>query len=281
MPAATSSRLLPIGEFAAATQLSPKALRLYDEQRLLSPASVDAISGYRYYRREQIATGRLIRTLRDMDLSLAQIARLVSAGTPTAQQQLIEYAREADRRYAAQRRAFQAALASLSSPAPSHAPSIAQRHRPAMTVCVWPFVADRHHFAEAFHAAAVAASERMRDLGLATTDEPRCSLVDPLSEDEGRLEVLVPTITPAGLPQGATLRQWPSAECAALVSQTRSSHASDLTAALDAMFDWFDRHGYRASEPPSVAIGSDPTGLRTDILWAYEAPVSSQGEIRS
>ena len=48
-------RLLSIGEFAAATQLSLKALRLYDEQCLLRPATVDAATGYRYYRHERIS----------------------------------------------------------------------------------------------------------------------------------------------------------------------------------------------------------------------------------
>jgi PPM family protein phosphatase len=42
--------LLTIGEFAEATRISPKALRLYAEQGLLMPTRVDGDSGYRYYR---------------------------------------------------------------------------------------------------------------------------------------------------------------------------------------------------------------------------------------
>ena len=41
--------LLSIGEFASASQLSQKALRLYGENALLPPAWVDPDSGYRYY----------------------------------------------------------------------------------------------------------------------------------------------------------------------------------------------------------------------------------------
>ena len=74
-----TSRLLSIGEFAAATQLSLKALRLYDEQQLLRPARIDSASGYRYYRSDQVSIGRLIRTLRDMGLPLADIARVAVA----------------------------------------------------------------------------------------------------------------------------------------------------------------------------------------------------------
>ena len=39
---------MPIGEFAAASRLSQKALRLYGEKGLLPPARVDPDSGYRY-----------------------------------------------------------------------------------------------------------------------------------------------------------------------------------------------------------------------------------------
>ena len=38
--------LIPIGRFAALTSLSTKALRLYHDQELLVPASVDPDSGY-------------------------------------------------------------------------------------------------------------------------------------------------------------------------------------------------------------------------------------------
>jgi hypothetical protein len=43
--------LLTIGVFAKASRLSPKALRLYDELGLLTPARVDPVTGYRRYAR--------------------------------------------------------------------------------------------------------------------------------------------------------------------------------------------------------------------------------------
>src|SRR2546423_9160747 len=52
--------LLSIGEFASASRLSQKALRLYGENRLLPPAWVDPESGYRYYRLEQLRSATLI-----------------------------------------------------------------------------------------------------------------------------------------------------------------------------------------------------------------------------
>ena len=105
-----STRLLSIGEFAAATQLSPKALRIYDEQRLLIPARIDATTGYRYYRSEQVSVGRLIRTLREMGLPLTSIGTVVSSREESADAVLAELAQEIEHRYARERLAYHAAL---------------------------------------------------------------------------------------------------------------------------------------------------------------------------
>jgi DNA-binding transcriptional MerR regulator len=65
--------LMPIGEFAAASRLSQKALRLYGENGLLPPAWVDPDSGYRYYRSDQLHTATLIALLRRAGMPLADI----------------------------------------------------------------------------------------------------------------------------------------------------------------------------------------------------------------
>ena len=65
--------LLPIGAFARATRLSPKALRLYDELGLLPPAYVDPDSGYRFYDPAQLEQARLVAWLRRLGMPLARI----------------------------------------------------------------------------------------------------------------------------------------------------------------------------------------------------------------
>ena len=70
--------LVPIGEFAAASRLSQKALRLYDANGLLEPARVDPASGYRYYRLDQVPQGRLIGLLRAAGMSLEEIRAFVA-----------------------------------------------------------------------------------------------------------------------------------------------------------------------------------------------------------
>jgi DNA-binding transcriptional MerR regulator len=265
-----SSRLLSIGEFAAATQLSPKALRLYDEQRLLPPANIDAASGYRYYRPAQVAQGRLIRTLRDMGLSLVDIAGIVAVDGVKAETLLSELAKELDREYAREKRAFQEALVLLRRATRSDTLVITERARPAMTVVVRSFTADRRGFVERFLEELRSTEEILTRAGITPAGEACCSLIDPLSDEEGRLEVVIPILTPAELPARLSVRRLSDAPCAALVVDARDTHASDLKAALDALFDWFDRRGHHAIDAPLVSIDADDRGLRTEIVWAYE-----------
>jgi DNA-binding transcriptional MerR regulator len=272
---AHKSRLLSIGEFAAATQLSPKALRLYAEQRLLSPAVIDAANGYRYYRDDQVTIGRLIRTLRDMDLPLASVAQVIAAPDAAAAEALLRrLADEGERRYARQRRALHATAALLRPSAPEHAPAIATRTRPAMAIAVRPFLAERQLALARFRTELARGFAELADAGIAPVADPLCVLVDPLSDEEGRLEVAIPIAAPAALPRGVTLRQQPARDCAVLTLSFEDAAAFDPTAGLDALFDWFDRRGCHAAEPPAVSFVFTDAGVRAQFVWAYE-PVST------
>ncbi|MET9761524.1 MerR family transcriptional regulator [Streptomyces sp. NPDC006372] len=96
--------LLTIGAFAARARLSAKALRLYDRLGLLSPAHVDEATGYRYYRAGQVERARLVAMLRQLDMPLARIAEVVSAGDgPAAAELLSAYWADVEARVAGQR----------------------------------------------------------------------------------------------------------------------------------------------------------------------------------
>ena len=69
--------LLPIGRFARLTGLTIGALRHYDEAGVLAPADVDPVTGYRRYRRDQVATARAVAALRDLEVSLPAIRALL------------------------------------------------------------------------------------------------------------------------------------------------------------------------------------------------------------
>ena len=79
--------LFPIGAFANLTRLSFKALRLYDQLGILQPHHIDPQSGYRYYGPDQLASARMIRVMREMDMPLAtirQVLETVSADAASA-----------------------------------------------------------------------------------------------------------------------------------------------------------------------------------------------------
>ncbi|QIY71668.1 MerR family transcriptional regulator [Streptomyces sp. RLB1-33] len=95
--------LLTIGAFAARARLSPKALRLYDRLGLLAPAHVDEVSGYRYYRADQVERARLVALLRQLDMPLARIAEVVEVGAAQGAVLLATYWADAETRFASQR----------------------------------------------------------------------------------------------------------------------------------------------------------------------------------
>lgn len=72
-----SGDLLTIGEFAALSRLSVKALRHYDEQGLVSPVRVDPTTSYRFYAPDQVRRATLIGTMRRMDVPLAVIREVL------------------------------------------------------------------------------------------------------------------------------------------------------------------------------------------------------------
>jgi effector-binding domain-containing protein len=76
--------LMSIGRFAAAARLSIKALRIYDASGLLPAACVDSVTGYRYYGPDQLGRADTIRTLRSIDLPLADIAAYLNSEDPAA-----------------------------------------------------------------------------------------------------------------------------------------------------------------------------------------------------
>ncbi|WP_088289868.1 MerR family transcriptional regulator [Kineosporia sp. A_224] len=75
-----TEELLTIGDFARASGLSHKALRLYDDLGLLVPAYVDPASGYRFYGPGQLDRAVLVGSLRRLGMPLARIADVVGLG---------------------------------------------------------------------------------------------------------------------------------------------------------------------------------------------------------
>jgi DNA-binding transcriptional MerR regulator/effector-binding domain-containing protein len=71
--------MFKIGEFSQLGQISTRMLRHYDKLGLLQPSSIDEWTGYRYYTIDQLPRLHRIIALKDLGLSLSQIADLLAA----------------------------------------------------------------------------------------------------------------------------------------------------------------------------------------------------------
>ncbi len=94
---------MSIGEFGRLSRLSAKALRLYDELGLLPPAHVDPDSGYRWYAAGQLDNARLVVSLRQIGVPLAEIQLILSLEPEAAAAQVGAYWSGAEADHAARR----------------------------------------------------------------------------------------------------------------------------------------------------------------------------------
>jgi protein phosphatase len=104
---------MSIGDFARATGLTAKALRLYDEIGLVRPAEVDAHSGYRYYRADQLARARLVARLRLVGMPLERIGLVADLSGAAATAELVSYWRQVEADTSSRRAAVAALVAEL------------------------------------------------------------------------------------------------------------------------------------------------------------------------
>ena len=94
---------ISIGEFARRSRLSLKALRLYDKRGVLVPARVDQASGYRYYDTAQLDDARLVVMLRELQLPLKEVKKLLACDPADAATRIAEHWRDAEAAHDARR----------------------------------------------------------------------------------------------------------------------------------------------------------------------------------
>ena len=70
--------MLKIGEFSKLSLTTVKALRFYEKEGLLMPASVDEWTGYRFYETAQLETAAKIKSFRQLGLSIEEIRSIFS-----------------------------------------------------------------------------------------------------------------------------------------------------------------------------------------------------------
>jgi DNA-binding transcriptional MerR regulator len=197
---------LTISQFGRLSQLSRKALRLYDQRGLLPPARIDPDSGYRYYGREQVTLARRIRLLRTLGMALDGVGQVLAAwddDPATAARLVRAQVTRAEKQLESSRLFARLLLDELTSAQESTMQfDITKNDMPTQTV-----VSIRRHITvPAFHQWIRPALEQLWGHIKASGAKPTC---DPLAlyygpvneEDDGPVEICVPfegTVPPAG-----------------------------------------------------------------------------------
>jgi DNA-binding transcriptional MerR regulator len=222
--------LIPIGEFAAASRLSQKALRLYGENGVLPPAWVDPHSGYRYYRLDQLQTATLIALLRRGGMPLAEIRAFLR--DPTLER-LEAYERAVADEFAERRRVLRY-LKRILKEEPMY--DVITKHvdeQPYVSRTKRVLVPDLEPFIV----------DTFRELGRDEAPEPGFVLYHgPVNNDEdGPVEVCVPK------PDGD--KRLPAGEIAFTEISGEQCQFPQILGAYEAVYRWAKENGRQASGP--------------------------------
>jgi len=124
---------LTISTFGRLTGLTPKALRIYEREGVLSPTRVDERNGYRWYSTEQVDDARLIGLLRGLEMPLDEIRRLLALDRSVGAMKLSAWWTQRERQHSG-RRALLAHIQSIIKGEESSMYDVQVRHIPAHRV---------------------------------------------------------------------------------------------------------------------------------------------------
>lgn len=257
--------MLAIGEFSRLTHLSVRTLRRYHDAGLLEPAAVDAVTGYRSYTADQIPSAQVIHRLRELDVPLPDVRRILQAPDPGERAALVaDHLRrleaELDRT-----RAAVTALRRLLRPEPAPL-AVELRAVPATTVAA---VEDdvAHDDVVAWYAGAMAELDAV----VGSSSGVPGGVYDNALFEEGRGHVLVyrPVADPPrrGRVHPVTL---PAVE---LAVTTHAGGHEDIAVTYGELGAWVVANALavagpvRESYPVAPRDTADPSAWRTEIGW--------------
>jgi DNA-binding transcriptional MerR regulator len=268
--------LLPIGMFSRASSLSIKALRAYHEAGILVPAQVDRRTGYRSYTVDQLGDAAVIRRLRDLDVPLEQVRRVLEARDPRLTREVLaRHALTMQARLAETERI----VAELQSgtAAQTHTP-VHERDEPALETVRVRGLVEEAVWADWLGWAFGRIGAVLATAGVAPAGTAAGLYAPEIAEDGPQpVEALVPVPAPFALPTGELdvgFGEVPAARVAVLVHAGSYDDIGDTYRALGA---WVARHaeptGERIREWYVVGPSDtdDPSAWRTEIAWPIAA----------
>jgi DNA-binding transcriptional MerR regulator len=269
--------LLPIGAFGRAAQLSVKALRLYAQLSLLEPRYIDPESGYRYYHSDQLREARLIRMMRQMDMPLTTIQRVLAAAPDEAEMLVQAYWQSVESRIGQARRLVQDLVLYLRQEATMalevHARTIAAQPIVSMTKRWTVEQLYREFWPNLKALYAVVAAQGGMVAGF-----PFGIFHGAVNEEEdGPYELCLPVQHILTTEGEISSRELPSGRIASVVLDGEEARYPASLAGYDAVYDWIQQHGYEVADAPRVIyhrLASDDD-QRMEIAWPFRELASA------
>ncbi len=267
--------LLSIGRFAAATGLSRKALRLYAELGLLAPAHTDRWTGYRYYGAEQLDAARLIRLMREMEMPLGDIRRVLAAAPDEAQRLITAHAQAFADRLAQVRLVSRQLVQTMRDKESemSKLPVETRQLSPQQVVSI-----EGHVLVSDLDGFIARSLERLTAFVAGqdgTISGPPLGLYHgPINpQDDGPIEVCLPAEGAFRAEANICIRVLPGGLAAVVAVEGEHTIFPKILEAYDAGYDWLVAQGVQPAESPREVWIGDPTSSGPfEIIWRYTAP---------
>lgn len=264
--------LLSIGSFARQAGLSPKALRLYAELGLLVPAHIDRFTGYRYYSREQLRAARLIRLMREMEMPLSDIRRVLAAQPEEVERMVGEHERAFARRLVDVRLAGRRLILSMRPKENGMTLEVEERQllpQQVASLTGHVLVSNLDQFIrgslDALNAYVTAQGGRI-------SGPPLGIYHGAINhEDDGPIEVCLPAEGAFRAEGEVRIRELPGGPAAVVVVRDEYSYFPKIIEGYDAGYDWVVAQGYSHVEAPREVWVGDPLSQGPfEIVWRFE-----------
>jgi len=267
--------LLSISKFADLTRLSLKALRLYNQLGLLQPPHTDPQNGYRYYEPDQLPRARMIRTLRDMDMPLAEIRRVLAmTDVSLAQTELaIRQYLDLRTRQLEQMRLLARQFIQQSKPeANKMSLEVEVKDIPTQQI----ISITRHHTVDGLGKQEEqdigALFALAGDQGVEILGAPFGIYHGPVSEiEDGPVETCLAVAGKVVGKGQIEVKQLEGGKSASVIITGDLCHYPELLTAYDAAADWISKNGFETAQPPREVWYTGPgPDAKWEIVWLFK-----------
>lgn len=253
---------MPIGKFARACRLSIKALRHYDEERLLRPAHVDDRTGYRYYTQDQVRDAVTIGMLRGLGIGIPIIRRFL-AGTAAERTQMLQTEAHRIEREMAQRRFALGAIARFGSTGTLTPYEVTSRRMEPLQVAERCVVTNAEDMIVDTTALIYSLFDEVRAAGRDVEPPVFCLNDDSASEEHIVVHACVRIAAPVPEFPHARIVEMPGGEFATVM---HVGPYEELGLAYNALYAWAQEHGHEPRGLIREIYMNDPAKVRPDAL---------------